>query len=90
MSKLARIAMVSSVGIALAGAAVYSALPERISPVQATRNGDAETAVKIVGDAGSGLTRTFKLPPAPERHSETRPRSPACDLSQAPQRNASR
>jgi hypothetical protein len=65
MRKLARMAMVTVVGIALTGAAVYSALPERISPVQATRNGDAETAVKIVGDGGGRVTRTFKLPPAP-------------------------
>jgi len=66
MSNLTRIILVVVVGTAVVCAGLYSALPGRITAVQAIRTGDAETAVKIVGDGGGGgTTRTFHLPPAP-------------------------
>jgi hypothetical protein len=65
MSKLVKIVLVVVIGIALVCVALYSALPDRITAVQAIRTGDTETALKIVGDAGGGVTRLFSLPPAP-------------------------
>ena len=65
MSNLRRLALVTAIGVALVVVALYSALPTRIAAVQAIRTGDTETALKIVGDDGGGVTRTFTLPPAP-------------------------
>jgi hypothetical protein len=65
MSNLTRIILVVVVGTAVVCTGLYSALPSRITAVQAIRTGDAETAVKIIGDAGGDISRTFRLPPAP-------------------------
>jgi hypothetical protein len=65
MSRLTRFILVVVGGVAIVLVALYSALPSHTTPVQAIKTGGTETALKIVGDAGGSVTRTFRLPPAP-------------------------
>jgi hypothetical protein len=65
MSSLRRLALVTAIGVVLAGVALYSALPARVTAVQVIKTTDTETVLKILGDGGGGVTRTFALPPAP-------------------------
>ena len=69
MTKVTRAALVLTAGAAALGIAIYSALPQRIAPVSLVATGDTEVALKIVGDRGGDLTRTFTLPPAPSGES---------------------
>jgi hypothetical protein len=65
MNKPVRVILIAVTGCTLVCLALYSALPTHITPVQAIRTGDTETPLKIVGDGGGSVTRTFILPPAP-------------------------
>lgn len=58
------------VGVIVCAIALYSALPSRIAPVSLIFTGDTEAVLKIVGDQGGDVTRTFELPPAPAGESQ--------------------
>ena len=87
MSNVTRLTLATVIGIALVGAALYSALPGHITAVQTVKTGDAETVVKLVGDGGGGATRTFILPPAPRDTPRTRHRPPPSDVPPASERH---
>jgi hypothetical protein len=65
MSKLLKLCLIVATGSVLTAVTIYSALPSRIMPVSLVATTDTETAVKIVGDDGGSVTRTFVLPQAP-------------------------
>ena len=65
MRKLTTAALLIAASVAVLATAIYSALPVRIAPVALIVTGDTEVALKIVGDRGGDVTRTFTLPPAP-------------------------
>lgn len=69
MRKLATAACLIAASVAVLATAIYSALPGRIAAVALIVTGDTEVALKIVGDRGGDVTRTFKLPAAPSGES---------------------
>ena len=71
MSKFVKLVLSVVIGIALVCVAFYSALPDRITAVQAIRTGDTEAALKIVGDAGEPVGTAESLKPGrPVEHGD--------------------